>query len=73
MPNSTHFDIAMYAVERGHHVLITKPATKIMSHHVELLRARGEHGVSVYIEHHKLFEPAYADAGHRAMISLGGF
>ena len=71
-PDTTHFPIAMYAIERGHHVLITKPATKLLSHHLQLLEASRKHNVFVYIEHHKRFDPAYADARHRAQ-SLGDF
>ncbi|CAD0113684.1 unnamed protein product [Aureobasidium uvarum] len=56
-PDPTHFPIAMYAIERGIHVMITKPA----------------HNVFVYIEHHKRFDPAYADARHRALKTLGEF
>jgi D-galacturonate reductase len=71
-PDSTHYPIAMYAIERGHHVLITKPATKLLSHHLELLKASRKHNVFVYIEHHKRFDPAYADARHKAK-TLGDF
>ena len=71
-PDSTHFPIAMYAIERGHHVLITKPATKLLSHHLQLLEASRKHNVFVFIEHHKRFDPAYADARHKARI-LGSF
>ncbi|KAL9620766.1 MAG: hypothetical protein Q9160_004779 [Pyrenula sp. 1 TL-2023] len=73
-PDTTHFPIALYAIERGHHVLITKPATKLLSHHLALLKASREHNVFVYIEHHKRFDPAYADARHRASTgALGDF
>jgi D-galacturonate reductase len=71
-PDTTHYPIALYAIERGHHVLITKPATKLLSHHLALLAAARKHNVFVYIEHHKRFDPAYADARHRAQ-SLGDF
>jgi len=71
-PDTTHYPIALYAIERGHHVLITKPATKLLSHHLALLAAARKHNVFVYIEHHKRFDPAYADARHRAQL-LGDF
>ena len=71
-PDSTHFDIAMYAIERGHHVLITKPATKLLEDHLKLVEAARKHGVFVYVEHHKRFDPAYADARYRAK-KLGDF
>lgn len=71
-PDSTHYDIALYAIERGNHVLITKPATKLLSDHLKLLEASRKHNVFVYIEHHKRFDPAYADARYRAK-KLGDF
>jgi len=71
-PDTTHYPIARYAIERGQHVLITKPATKLLSHHLDLLRLSREHNVFVYIEHHKRFDPAYADARYRAR-TLGDF
>ncbi|KKY24814.1 putative nad binding rossmann fold [Phaeomoniella chlamydospora] len=72
-PDSTHFPIALYAIERGHHVLITKPATQLLSHHLQLLEAAKTHGVFVFVEHHKRFDPAYADARHKANTQLGDF
>jgi D-galacturonate reductase len=72
-PDPTHFPIAMYAIERGIHVMITKPAVKLLSEHQELLEASKKHNVFVYIEHHKRFDPAYADARHRALKTLGEF
>ncbi|KAJ9609132.1 hypothetical protein H2200_006903 [Cladophialophora chaetospira] len=71
-PDSTHYDIAKYAIERGHHVLLTKPATKLLSHHLELLALAKQHNVFVYVEHHKRFDPAYADAKFRSK-KLGDF
>ena len=72
-PDTTHFPIALYAIERGHHVLITKPAVKELAHHLQLLEAARKNNVFVYIEHHKRFDPAYADARFRAQSSLGDF
>ena len=71
-PDTTHYPIALYAIERGIHVLITKPAVKDLSQHQHLLRAARSHNVFVYIEHHKRFDPAYADARARAK-TLGHF
>lgn len=71
-PDSTHFDIALYAIERGHHVLITKPATKLLADHLKLIDAARQNGVFVYVEHHKRFDPAYADARYRAK-KMGDF
>ncbi|KAK4226410.1 NAD binding Rossmann fold oxidoreductase [Podospora fimiseda] len=71
-PDTTHYPIALYAIERKIHVMITKPAVKLLSHHLALLEAAEKSGVFVYIEHHKRYDPAYADAKHRAK-SLGDF
>ena len=32
-PDSTHFTIALYAIQQGHHVLVTKPAVKTLKEH----------------------------------------
>jgi D-galacturonate reductase len=71
-PDTTHYPIALYAIERKIHVLITKPAVKTLSHHLQLLEAAKKHGVFVYIEHHKRYDPAYADARFKAQ-GLGDF
>ncbi|KAI9692378.1 MAG: hypothetical protein M1822_006609 [Bathelium mastoideum] len=71
-PDTTHFPIALYAIERKIHVLITKPAVQLLEHHQTLLDESRKHGVFVFIEHHKRFDPAYADARHRAR-NLGDF
>ncbi|KAJ4993777.1 d-galacturonic acid reductase [Stagonosporopsis vannaccii] len=71
-PDTTHYPIALYAIERGIHVLITKPAVKLLEHHQELLKKAKENNVFVYIEHHKRYDPAYADARFRAQ-KLGDF
>ncbi|KAK3299418.1 uncharacterized protein B0H64DRAFT_99893 [Chaetomium fimeti] len=71
-PDTTHYPIALYAIERGVHVMITKPAVKLLEHHLALLDAAEKRGVYVYIEHHKRFDPAYWDAKARA-LKLGDF
>jgi D-galacturonate reductase len=71
-PDTTHYPIAMYAIDRGLHVLITKPAVKLLEHHQALMAAARQKGVFVYVEHHKRFDPAYSDARFRAQ-SLGDF
>jgi D-galacturonate reductase len=71
-PDTTHHPIALYAIQRKIHVLITKPATKLLPHHLHLLEESRKHGVFVFIEHHKRFDPAYADARAKAR-SLGDF
>lgn len=49
----THYNIAIYAIERGIHVLVTKPATQLLSHHNELIAAAEKHKVVCFVEHHK--------------------
>jgi D-galacturonate reductase len=71
-PDTTHYPIALYAIERGIHVLITKPAVKTIQHHQELVEAAKKHNVFVYIEHHKRYDPAYNDAKFKA-LKLGDF
>ncbi|OBT43607.1 hypothetical protein VE00_07036 [Pseudogymnoascus sp. WSF 3629] len=71
-PDTTHYPIALYAIERKIHVLITKPATKTLEHHQQLVEAAKKAGVFVFIEHHKRFDAAYADAKFKAQ-KLGDF
>jgi D-galacturonate reductase len=72
-PDPTHYPIALYAIQHGHHVLLTKPAVKTVAHHQSLLAEARKHQVFVYVEHHKRFDPTYADARHRARRELGDF
>ncbi|KAL1748890.1 hypothetical protein HDZ31DRAFT_28531 [Schizophyllum fasciatum] len=71
-PDSTHFPIAKYALERKLHVLVTKPATQLLSHHIELVELAQKNGVICFVEHHKRFDPVYSDAKARAK-TLGEF
>lgn len=71
-PDTTHYPVALYAIQHGIHVLITKPAVKHLAEHQELLREARKNKVFVFIEHHKRFDPAYADARARAK-TLGEF
>lgn len=71
-PDSTHYPIALYAIERGIHVLVTKPAVQLLAHHNELVAAARKHNVVCFVEHHKRFDPVYSDAKARA-ASLGEF
>ncbi|KAI5288095.1 hypothetical protein KEM52_001304 [Ascosphaera acerosa] len=71
-PDTTHHPIALYAIQRKIHVLITKPATKQLAHHLELLAEARKHGVFVYVEHHKRYDPTYSDARAKAR-QLGDF
>ena len=49
----THYPIALYAIERGMHVLVTKPAVQLLKHHSELVEAAAKKGVVCFVEHHK--------------------
>ncbi|KAF9786019.1 D-galacturonic acid reductase [Thelephora terrestris] len=71
-PDNTHYDIASYAIERGIHVLVTKPAVQTLDHHNALIAAARKHNVVCFVEHHKRFDPVYSDAKARAQ-SLGEF
>ncbi|ORY74032.1 D-galacturonic acid reductase [Leucosporidium creatinivorum] len=71
-PDSTHHAIALYAIERGHHVLVTKPATQTLADHTDLIKAAEKHGVYVCVEMHKRFDPTYADGKQKAKL-IGDF
>jgi len=71
-PDTTHFPIALYAIKKGIHVLITKPATKKLEDHLTLLEEAKKHKVFVYVEHHKRYDPVYWDAKAKAK-TLGDF
>ncbi|PSR72404.1 hypothetical protein PHLCEN_2v11747 [Hermanssonia centrifuga] len=65
-PDSTHYPIAKYAIERGLHVLVTKPAVQLLQHHLDLVELARKHNVICFVEHHKRFDPVYSDAKVRA-------
>ena len=71
-PDDTHFEIALAAIERGLHVLVTKPPVKTLAHHLQLLEASRRKNVLVMVEVHKRFDPIYVDARDR-IRNLGGF
>lgn len=71
-PDTTHYPIAMYAIERGIHVMVTKPAVKELEHHQAMIEAAKKKGVYVYVEHHKRYDPAYSDARFKSQ-KLGDF
>lgn len=71
-PDDTHFDIALAAVERGLHVLVTKPAVKTLEQHQTLLDAAIRKNVLVAVEVHKRWDPMYTDARDR-IKTLGPF
>lgn len=71
-PDDTHYDIAMACVERGLHVMITKPPVKGLQQHLELVEAAKRKGVLCVAELHKRFDPIYLDARDR-IRNLGPF
>jgi D-galacturonate reductase len=73
-PDPTHFPIALYAIRKGIHVMVTKPAVMKLEEHQGLISEARKHNVFVYVEHHKRFDPAYADARYKAVSGkLGDF
>ncbi|KAJ9110682.1 hypothetical protein QFC19_001511 [Naganishia cerealis] len=71
-PDSTHYPIAKLALESGHHVMVTKPATQLLEHHQELSALAAKKGLVCWVEHHKRYDPAYSDAKMRS-ANIGDF
>ena len=71
-PDDTHCQIALDAVERGLHVLVTKPPVKTLEEHRSLVQASRRQNVLVAVEVHKRWDPIYTDARDR-IRKLGGF
>eukprot|EP00933_Yihiella_yeosuensis_P061356 TRINITY_DN6416_c1_g3_i1.p1 TRINITY_DN6416_c1_g3~~TRINITY_DN6416_c1_g3_i1.p1 ORF type:complete len:421 (+),score=70.52 TRINITY_DN6416_c1_g3_i1:425-1687(+) len=71
-PDDTHFEICKAALQRGIHVLVTKPMVKSLAEHKELVQIAKEKGVLLQIEVHKRFDPIYNDARQRIQ-DLGDF
>jgi len=71
-PDDTHFAIAMECIQRGMHVMVTKPAVKTLEEHRALAAAAAEKGVLCAIEFHKRFDPIYSDACDKIQ-ALGSF
>jgi D-galacturonate reductase len=49
-PDSTHFPIASEALNLGHHVLVTKPATQKLEDHQALADLAAEKGLVCFVE-----------------------
>ncbi|CAF5162528.1 unnamed protein product [Rotaria magnacalcarata] len=49
-PDDTHFDMALEAIRRGIHVMITKPAVKTLAEHRQLYEEAKKKNVLVMIE-----------------------
>ncbi len=71
-PDDTHAPIAKACLERGIHVLITKPPVKTLAEHAELAACAASAGRLAAVEVHKRFDPIYTDARDR-IASLGPF
>jgi len=71
-PDDTHFEITKALVERGMHVLTTKPLVKTLREHRELIKLAREKNVLIMCEVHKRFDPIYTDARDR-VVGLGPF
>ncbi|GBG32876.1 Inositol 2-dehydrogenase [Hondaea fermentalgiana] len=71
-PDDTHFKITKAALERGMHVLTTKPLVKTLEEHRELIALAREKNVLLMCEVHKRFDPIYTDARDRS-AALGDF
>ena len=71
-PDDTHCQIALDAIERGLHVLVTKPPVKTLEEHRSLVEAAQRKNVLVAVEVHKRWDPIYLDARDR-IRKLGDF
>lgn len=68
-PDDTHLGIALECVERGMHVLVTKPIVKTLAEHQRLFEAAHRNGVLVAVEVHKRYDPIYVDARDRIQVA----
>mmetsp|Transcript_22360 Transcript_22360/g.43470 ORF Transcript_22360/g.43470 Transcript_22360/m.43470 type:complete len:339 (-) Transcript_22360:86-1102(-) len=71
-PDDTHFEVVMAAIQRGLHVMCTKPMVKTLDQHRKIAEAAKKAGVLVQIEVHKRYDFIYEDARER-IRSLGDF
>ena len=71
-PDDTHCQIALDAIERGLHVLVTKPPVKTLVEHHALVETSRRKNVLVAVEVHKRWDPIYTDARDR-IRKLGDF
>jgi len=71
-PDETHYEIAKAALERGLHVLVTKPSVKILKEQLELVKLAKENKLLITVEFHKRWDPMYSDARER-IRNLGDF
>ncbi|MES1906865.1 MAG: hypothetical protein MHM6MM_000094 [Cercozoa sp. M6MM] len=64
-PDFCHFDIAKCAMQRGLHVLLTKPPVQTLAQHRELVQLARAKSLHAQVEVHKRWDPIYADAATR--------
>jgi len=57
-PTSTHFKIALQAIENGKHVLVEKPLAKSLKESVKIVREAEKKGVKLTVGHIERFNPA---------------
>jgi predicted dehydrogenase len=57
-PNDTHFEIAMYAMEKGLHVVCEKPFMHTIEEAVTAVKTAKEKGVAGAVNYHNRFYPA---------------
>jgi D-galacturonate reductase len=69
-PDDTHYELARACLERGLHVLVTKPAVKTLAQHLELQALARARDLLCAVEVHKRWDPVYVDARDR-LRSLG--
>lgn len=70
--DDTHCAIALAAIERGLHVLLTKPLVKTLAEHYKLFEAARRKGVLLVCEVHKRWDPMYTDARDRIRVCAHG-
>lgn len=71
-PDDSHFEITMAAIDRGLHVMVTKPIVQKIEHHLQIIEAARKKNVLVCVEVHKRYDPMYSDARNR-IRQLGDF
>eukprot|EP00594_Rhizosolenia_setigera_P003428 CAMPEP_0178943620 /NCGR_PEP_ID=MMETSP0789-20121207/2686_1 /TAXON_ID=3005 /ORGANISM="Rhizosolenia setigera, Strain CCMP 1694" /LENGTH=426 /DNA_ID=CAMNT_0020623231 /DNA_START=118 /DNA_END=1398 /DNA_ORIENTATION=- len=72
-PDDTHFDIAMECIQKGMHVMVTKPIVQTLEHHHKLCEAAKKNNVLVVMEVHKRLDQFYSDARDRIRSEFGDF
>ena len=62
-----------YAIQKGVHVMLTKPPVMTVAAHRALCDAARAQNVLVQVEYHKRFDPIYSDARQRIRETMGDF